>query len=93
MAMNITPASVSVETGITDASHAICSNIAGGITPESTPVEITSAGSVPDVTGGFSNESAALVVDSFALDPSTAARTGLSSGFSTCVSIALVAAD
>jgi hypothetical protein len=51
MAMNITPASVSAETGITDASHAICSFIAGGITPESTPVEITSAGSVHDITG------------------------------------------
>ena len=62
---------------ITDASHAICSNIAGGITPESTPVEVTAAGSVDDVTGGFSNESAALVVESFALDPSTAARPGL----------------
>jgi hypothetical protein len=73
--------------------HAICSNIAGGITPESTPVEITSAGSVHDVTGGFSNESAAHVVNSFALDPSTTARPGLSSGLSTCVSIALVAAD
>jgi hypothetical protein len=52
MAMNITPASVSAKTGIPDASHAICSNIASGIAPESTPVEITSAGSVPDVTGG-----------------------------------------
>ena len=93
MAMDITAASVSAETDITDASHAIFSNLAGGITPESNPVEIASAGSFHDVTGGFSNESAALVVESFALDPSTAARPGPSSGLSTCDSIALVAAD
>jgi hypothetical protein len=47
---------VSVEIGITYASHAICSIIAGGITPESTHVEIVSAGSVHDVTCGFSTE-------------------------------------
>ena len=91
MAMGITAASVSVETGITAASHATCSNIA--ITPESTPVEIASAGSVHDVTGGFPNESAALVVESFALDPSTAPSPRPSTGSSTCGSIALVSRD
>jgi hypothetical protein len=76
-----------------EVSHAICSNIAGGITPESTPVEVTSIGSVHDVTGGVFNESAALVVESFALDPSIAASPGPSSGSSTCGSIALVSRD
>jgi hypothetical protein len=80
MAIGITAASISVETGITEASHTICSNIAGGITPESTPVEIASAGSVHVVTGGFSNESTALVVESFALDPLTGVSPGPSSG-------------
>ena len=93
MAMGITAASVSVEVGITEASHAICSNIAGDITPESTPIEVTSAGSVHDVTGGVSNESTALVVESFALDPSIAASPGPSTGSSTCGSIALVPRD
>jgi hypothetical protein len=59
--MGITAASVSVEIDITDASHAICSIIAGGVTPESTPVKIASAGSVHDVTCGFSIESAAVI--------------------------------
>ena len=63
---------VSVEISITNASHAICSIVAGGINPESTPVEIASAGSVHDETCGFSTESAALVGESFTLDLSTA---------------------
>ena len=84
--------------GITDASHAIFSIIAGGITPESTPVEIASAGSVHDVTCGFSTDSGEMppaMCDGrrVTLDPSIAASPGPSSGSSTCGSIALVSRD
>ena len=92
--MGNSSASVSdLEIGNTDASHAICSIIASGDTPESTPVEVASTGSVHGVNSGVSTESAAPVGRSFSLDPPTAASPGLSSGSSTCGSIALVSRD
>ena len=75
LAMGNSSASVSdLEIGNTDASHAICSIIASGDTPESTPVEVASTGSVHGVDSGVSTESAAPVGRSFSLDPPTAAR-------------------
>ena len=63
LAMGNSSASVSdLEIGNTDASHVICSIIASGDTPESTPVEVASTGRVHGVSSG--------VGGSFSLDSS-----------------------
>jgi hypothetical protein len=66
--MGIPSASVPVEIGITDESHAACSIIVVGIAPMSTPVEVVTSGNVQDAaTCGKSSSSHNLSEESLTL--------------------------